>query len=73
MRAATSDGRVHLLDAGEALIGGVRFLGATLRTGFALALDTPQGRRSDPAAHKKTTTRLLVDYAMILITDLEVA
>jgi hypothetical protein len=72
-RTATSDGRVHLLDAGEALIGGVRFLGATLWTDFALALDTPQGRRSDPAAHKKTATRLFIDYAMIRITDLKVA
>lgn len=40
---------LHLLDTAQVVIGGVRFLGCTLWTDFALRIDTRDGPRSDRA------------------------
>ena len=44
---------LHLLDCGQVVIDGVRFLGCTLWTDFALRIDTPEGPRSDPRARHR--------------------
>jgi Icc-related predicted phosphoesterase len=60
---------VHLLDGDELVIDGVRFLGATLWTDFALAIETPEGPISDVARAMKMATNLLNDYALIRTMD----
>ncbi|WP_088952669.1 metallophosphoesterase [Variovorax sp. HW608] len=47
MRKASAGTNVHALDCNEVAIGGVRFLGCTLWTDFALRIDTPDGPKSD--------------------------
>ncbi|SDZ40081.1 Calcineurin-like phosphoesterase [Variovorax sp. YR634] len=60
---------VHLLDGDELVIDGVRFLGATLWTDFALAIETPEGLISDVERAMKMATNLLNDYALIRTVD----
>ncbi|MGQ3052399.1 MAG: metallophosphoesterase [Roseateles sp.] len=60
---------VHLLDGDELVIDGVRFLGATLWTDFALAIETPEGLVSDAGRAMKMATNLLNDYALIRTFD----
>ncbi|SEM10180.1 Calcineurin-like phosphoesterase [Variovorax sp. YR750] len=60
---------VHLLDGDEVVIDGVRFLGATLWTDFALAIETPEGLISDAARAMKMATNLLNDYTLIRAPD----
>jgi predicted phosphodiesterase len=65
-----AEGRnVHLLDGDELVIDGVRFLGATLWTDFALAIQTPKGPVSDVGRAMKMATNLLNDYALIRTVD----
>ena len=45
--AAPGRPALHLLDCGQAVVDGVRFLGCTLWTDFELRIDTPDGPRSD--------------------------
>ncbi len=52
--------RVHFLDDAAVVLGGVRFLGATLWTDFALA-----GLGLDPAAAMAAVERCLLDYRRI--------
>ena len=60
---------VHLLDGDEVVIGGVRFLGATLWTDFKLAIETPEGLVSDSDRAMKMATNLLNDYTLIRAPD----
>ena len=68
-RGAAEGSKVHLLDGGELLSDGVRFLGATLWTDFELAIDTPEGRRRDAGKAMKVATNLLNDYTLIRAAD----
>ncbi|WP_431273271.1 metallophosphoesterase [Variovorax ureilyticus] len=68
-RTAATDGPVHLLDGGEVVIDGVRFLGCTLWTDFELTIETPEGRRRDPELAMKRATNLLNDYTLIRAAD----
>ncbi len=56
---------LHLLDTAQVVIGGVRFLGCTLWTDFALRIDTPQGLRSDPARGIAAAQQMMADYRCI--------
>jgi len=56
--------QIHLLDRGELVIDGVRFLGAVLWTDFALALDP--GQRT---AAKEAATRLVRDFSRIRLHE----
>lgn len=56
--------RVQLLDRGERIVGGVRFLGATLWSDFEL-FDEPEQR----AASKAEAQRLLRDFSRIRARD----
>jgi predicted phosphodiesterase len=56
---------LHLLDCTQARIGGVRFLGCTLWTDFALRIDTPQGPRSDAARGIAVAWQAMADYRAI--------
>jgi predicted phosphodiesterase len=60
---------LHLLDAAQVVIDGVRFLGCTLWTDFALRIDTPQGPRSDVARGIAAAQRMMVDYRAIAWLD----
>lgn len=68
-RSATEGSHVHLLDGDELVIEGVRFLGATLWTDFALAIEAPEGRVSDVRWAMKQATSVLNDYALIHTFD----
>ncbi len=56
---------LHLLDCGEIVIDGVRFLGCTLWTDFKLRIDTPEGPVSDPARGIPAALRTVADYRTI--------
>lgn len=56
--------RVHLLDEGELVLGGVRFLGTTLWTDFELFDDAQQR-----AAAKDEAVRLMRDFSRIRIRE----
>jgi predicted phosphodiesterase len=56
---------LHLLDCGEIVIGGVRFLGCTLWTDFKLRIDTREGPVSDPARGIAAALRTVADYRTI--------
>ncbi|RQO59421.1 metallophosphoesterase [Variovorax sp. KBW07] len=68
-RRAADGSNVHLLDGDELVVDGVRFLGATLWTDFALAIETPEGPISDAGRAMKMATNLLNDYALIRTVD----
>jgi len=68
-RRDAEDSNVHLLDGDELVVDGVRFLGATLWTDFALAIETPEGPVSDVRRAMKMATNLLNDYALIRTVD----
>jgi Icc-related predicted phosphoesterase len=68
-RSAAEGSHVHLLDGDELLIDGVRFLGATIWTDFALAIETPEGRVSDVPWAMKQAASVLNDYALIRTFD----
>ncbi|WP_454902108.1 metallophosphoesterase [Variovorax gossypii] len=68
-RREAEGSNVHLLDGDELVIDGVRFLGATLWTDFALAIETPEGPVSDVGRAMKMATNLLNDYALIRTID----
>jgi len=68
-RNAAEGSHVHLLDGDELVIDGVRFLGATLWTDFAIAIEAPEGRVSDVPWAMKQATNVLNDYALIHTFD----
>lgn len=68
-RGEVEGSNVHLLDGDEVVINGVRFLGATLWTDFALTIETPEGPISDVGRAMKMATNLLNDYALIRTVD----
>lgn len=68
-RCEAEDSNIYLLDGDEAVIDGVRFLGATLWTDFKLAIETPEGLVNDPARAMKMATNLLNDYTLIRAPD----
>jgi len=68
-RRAAEGSNVHVLDADELVIDGTRFLGATLRTDFELAIETPKGPISDVGRAMRVASNLLNDYALIRTAD----
>jgi hypothetical protein len=68
-RAAASGDLVHLLDGGEHVIDGVRFLGATLWTDFELGIETSDGRRQHSGLAMRRATNLMNDYTLIRAAD----
>ena len=56
---------LYLLDARQVVIDGVRFLGCTLWTDFALRIDTPQGPQSDAARGMARAQQAMADYRTI--------
>jgi Icc-related predicted phosphoesterase len=68
-RTAAIRAQVRLLDGGEIVIEGVRFLGCTLWTDFELAVETPGGRRRDASLAMRRATNLLNDYSLIRTAD----
>jgi len=59
------DYRVHVLDCVEGTIRGVRFLGCTLWTDFALRIQTPQGLVSNLAKAMHACRQVMNDYIQI--------
>jgi Icc-related predicted phosphoesterase len=64
MRKACKGSRVHFLDCNEVVLDGVRFLGCTLWTDFALAVGPPNGQRSDTNT-TDACRKVLSDYQVI--------
>ncbi|HUG26041.1 metallophosphoesterase [Piscinibacter sp.] len=65
MREAAHGTAVHLLDGDRVDIGGVRFLGCTLWTDFALRIADADGLRSDPARGMEAARQSMTDYRTI--------
>lgn len=63
--AALAAPPLHLLDCSEVRIGGVRFVGCTLWSDFALRIDTAEGPLSDPARGMLTASWAMADYRCI--------
>ncbi len=60
---------VHVLDCDAVVIDGVRFLGSTLWTDFALRIDTATGPVSDVNRGIAAARRSMVDYRTIDVAD----
>jgi predicted phosphodiesterase len=56
---------LHVLDCGQAVVDGVRFLGCTLWTDFELRIDTPDGPRSDREHGMAVAAQMMADYRAI--------
>lgn len=69
LAAACLRPRLHLLDGGEVVIDGVRFLGCTLWTDFALRIDADGGCVSDVERGMAAAGRRMVDYRAIELDD----
>jgi predicted phosphodiesterase len=69
IQRAAAGTNVHALDCGEAMIGGVRFLGCTLWTDFALRIDTPDGLKVDVARSTRESGGVMSDYRAIRILE----
>lgn len=67
--AALATPPLHLLDGSEVHLGGVRLLGCTLWTDFALRIDTAGGALSDPERGIATAARAMADYRCIRWAD----
>ncbi|WP_431273186.1 metallophosphoesterase [Variovorax ureilyticus] len=67
MQRAGADTNVHALDCGEAVISGVRFLGCTLWTDFALRIETPDGLEVDVDRASSAAGTVMTDYRAIRI------
>jgi Icc-related predicted phosphoesterase len=65
MKAASSGSNVHVLDGHEVTVDGVRFLGATLWTDFALAIGTKVATHSRIRRSMDTARLKLNDYRVI--------
>jgi predicted phosphodiesterase len=60
---------LHLLDATQVVVDGVRFLGCTLWTDFELRIDTPGGPVSDRERGLDAAGRWMADYRVISWCD----
>ena len=69
MRQASAGTNFHALDCGEVVLGGVRFLGCTLWTDFAVRIDTPEGPRSDVERSGREAGRVLADFRAIRVVE----
>ncbi|MEJ8814269.1 metallophosphoesterase [Variovorax ureilyticus] len=67
MRRAAAGTNVHALDCDETTIGGVRFLGCTLWTDFALRIDTADGLKVDVERTVRESGDVMSDYKTIRI------
>ena len=70
-RIATAAGRVRVLDGASTVLGGVRFVGCTLWTDFALPITPADGGApvSDAAAGMASCAELLADYRCIRLRE----
>ncbi|KWT97700.1 cyclic 3',5'-adenosine monophosphate phosphodiesterase (plasmid) [Variovorax sp. WDL1] len=66
-RAAS--GNVHALNSGEVVLQGVRFLGTTLWTDFALAIKTGEGTMSDVPRAMEAARSSMNDYRRIRVVE----
>ena len=69
MREAAAGTHVHILDVDELVLEGVRFLGATLWTDFALAVETPQGLQSNVELAGRLVENALNDFRLIRVPN----
>lgn len=69
LRRASAGTNFHTLDCSELVVGGVRFLGCTLWTDFALRIDTAAGPRSDAARSAREARRVLADFRAIRVLE----
>jgi predicted phosphodiesterase len=69
LKRASVGTNFHALDGAEVVLGGVRFLGCTLWTDFALNIDTPTGPRSDIARSSSEAGQVLSDFHVIGVVD----
>ena len=69
LRRASQDTNFHMLDCGEVILGGVRFLGCTLWTDFALRIDTPEGAGSDQERSAREAGLVIADFRTIRVSE----
>ena len=75
MRHQANEHGIHFLECGEAIVGGVRFLGCTLWTDFRLHIDASRGKWeptrlvSDRYRSMIACSRYLADYSAIRVID----
>lgn len=69
LRRASADTNFHTLDCGEIVLGGVRFLGCTLWTDFAVHIETPEGLQSDPERAARQAGLVLADFKAIHVLE----
>lgn len=65
MKTQAQGSFVHALDGDEVVVDGVRFLGCTLWTDFALRVDRPERLVSDPDLSMKLAWHMLNDFRII--------
>ena len=69
LRRASQETNFHMLDCGEVILGGVRFLGCTLWTDFTLRIDTPEGAHSDPERSARESGLVIADFRAIRVSE----
>jgi Icc-related predicted phosphoesterase len=69
MRKAAAGTHVHVLDGDELVLDGVRFLGATLWTDFALAIETPHGPQTNVNLAARLAENALNDFRLIRVPN----
>lgn len=69
LRQVSEGTNVHALDCGEVVLDGVRFLGCTLWTDFALRIDTEDGRRADVEQSAAESGEVMSDYRAIRVPE----
>lgn len=69
LRRASQNTNFHMLDCGEVILGGVRFLGCTLWTDFALRIDTPEGAGSDQERSAREVGLVIADFRTIRVSE----
>ena len=69
LRRASQETNFHMLDCGEVVLGGVRFLGCTLWTDFTLRIDTPEGAHSDPERSARESGLVIADFRAIRVSE----
>lgn len=65
MKTQAQGSFVHALDGDEVVVDGVRFLGCTLWTDFALRVNRPENLVSDPDLSMKLARHMLNDFRII--------
>ncbi len=69
MRQASAGTNFHALDCRQVVVDGVRFLGCTLWTDFAVRIDTPEGLQSDAVAAAFEAGQVLADFRAIRVAE----